>query len=131
MQKNSIELLQCHRQTLEQELGFFSSPDTLLILWPRAEIKSEGNKLNVFRFSTAIGWKIRLVGKLLYSISFRSAANSATIPSPVAAVLTYDCASVLTTVTSQASDVPPCHAGNSTAIFTKLYQQVARVPGRK
>jgi len=35
---------------------------------------------------------------------FHSAANSATIPTPVAALSVYDCASVLTTVTSQASD---------------------------
>jgi len=37
------------------------------------------------------------------------AAYSATIPTPVAALSTYDCASVLTTVTSQVSDFPPCH----------------------
>jgi len=47
-----------------------------------------------------------------YCINFRSAANSATIPTPVlyvAALSTYDGASVLTTVTSQASDFPLCH----------------------
>jgi len=86
-----------------------SSPDTLLILWPRAEIKCEDDELNAPKFSTAIGWKIRLVGKLLYFINFPSAANSATIPTLVAALSTYDCASVLTTVTSQASDFPPCY----------------------
>jgi len=44
---------------------------TLLVLWPRAEIKSENDELNAPKFSTAIGWKIRLVGKLLYFINFR------------------------------------------------------------
>jgi len=69
--------------------------------------KSEDDELNAPKFPTAIGWKIRLVGKLLYFINFRSATNSATIPTPVAVLSTYDCASVLTTVTSQANDFPP------------------------
>jgi len=58
-------------------------------------MKSEEDELNAPKFSTAIGWKIRLVGKLLYVINFRSAANSATIPTPAAALSTYDCASML------------------------------------
>jgi len=73
----------------------------------RDEVKDD--EQNAPKFSTAIGWKIRLFGKLLYFINFCSAANSATIPTPVAALSTYDCASMLTTVTSQASDFPPWH----------------------
>jgi len=53
-----------------------------------AEIKSEDDELNAPKFSTAIGWKIRLVGKLLYFINYGSAANSATIRTPVVALST-------------------------------------------
>jgi len=69
----------------------------------------EDDELNAPKFSTAISWKIRLIGKLLYFINFFSAANFTNITTPVAALSTYDCASVLTTVTSQASDFQPCH----------------------
>jgi len=71
--------------------------------------KSDDDELNAPKFSTAIGWKIRFVGKLLYFINFHSAANSATIPTPVAALLTYDCASELTSVISPANDFTNCH----------------------
>jgi len=49
VQKNCIDLLQCHRQTLEQEWSFFFfARHTLLILWPRAEIKSKDDELNSY-----------------------------------------------------------------------------------
>jgi len=80
-----------------------SLPDTLLILWLRAEIKSEDNELNAPKFSTAIGWKINWQITVFHQLLFGN--YSTTIPTPVAALSTYNCASVLTTVTSQASNL--------------------------
>ena len=54
-----------------------SSPEWKLSLRPRSLRNSTADKLNVPRFSTAIGWKVWLGKRLAYCSNFLSATISA------------------------------------------------------
>jgi len=56
------------------------SLDLVLILCPCAEMRATSDELRVLKFSIAMGWKIKELGRLVYLSHFLEAANSADAP---------------------------------------------------
>ena len=99
--QNRIKTLQQHRQTLEQKWwrSLLARETAELVTEITQELQSwqaEGTKI-----LNGDGNRLK-DARLEYFANFRSAAISATAPTPVAALSTQDWAKVLTTVTSQA-----------------------------
>ena len=104
--KALIKSVYCNSQALKKQE---SSPERQPNLRRSSLRNSKDEGLKAPKFSVVMGWNMWSDYKLWYYSAFRSAAISATDPTPVAALSTWNWANVLTPVTSQTNGLPPCH----------------------